>query len=328
MNNYSLIQQMLHNFALSSNFIKEASFDFEQLFFAGQEVEDNHIFVSGLARSGTTVLLNAIHESKEFSSLSYSDMPFVLAPNIWSKLHSQYKKSNYIERAHNDGILISTSSPEAFEEIFWETFKNDESNIEKKFVKYIEKVIQRHNKKRYLSKNNQNIKRLDLINKILPNSDIIIPFRNPIQHASSLLTMHNKFINESKKNKFVGQYMKLIGHTEFGPFYKPIRENSLNYINSHNINHWIEQWYKTYEFCLKKYSKNEQFIFLCYEDLCKDNSIWLKLKAKLNIKAVNNYEFKESIKEINLKFDHSLMNKCENLYSSLCELQNKKFLTF
>ena len=133
-----------------------------------------------MLRSGTTVLLNAIYESEEFSSLSYSDMPFVLAPNIWSKLHTQEKSLDYIERAHNDGILISTSSPEAFEEIFWETFQDDRSNIEKKFVKFIENVIQRHNKKRYLSKNNQNIKRLDLINKILPNSKIIIPFRNPI----------------------------------------------------------------------------------------------------------------------------------------------------
>ena len=147
MNNYSLIQQMLHIFALSSNFIREASFDLEQLLFDGHEVEDNHIFVTGLARSGTTVLLNAIYESEEFSSLSYSDMPFVLAPNIWSKLHTQEKSLDYIERAHNDGILISTSSPEAFEEIFWETFQDDRSNIEKKFVKFIENVIQRHNKK-------------------------------------------------------------------------------------------------------------------------------------------------------------------------------------
>ena len=325
MNNYSLIQQMLHIFALSSNFIREASFDLEQLLFDGHEVEDNHIFVTGLARSGTTVLLNAIYESEEFSSLSYSDMPFVLAPNIWSKLHTQEKSLDYIERAHNDGILISTSSPEAFEEIFWETFQDDRSNIEKKFVKFIENVIQRHNKKRYLSKNNQNIKRLDLINKILPNSKIIIPFRNPIQHAFSLLTMHEKFIVDAKKINFVGQYMKLIGHTEFGPFYRPIKENSLNYTDSHDINHWIEQWYKTYGTCLKQFNENESFIFLCYEDLCKDNTKWMKLKTKLNISANNNYEFKESNKKINLKFDHSLMSKCEDLYSSLCELQNKNF---
>ena len=136
-------------------------------------------------------------------------------------------------------------------------------------------------KKRYLSKNNQNIKRLDLINKILPNSKIIIPFRNPIQHAFSLLTMHEKFIVDAKKINFVGQYMKLIGHTEFGPFYRPIKENSLNYTDSHDINHWIEQWYKTYGTCLKQFNENESFIFLCYEDLCKDNTKWMKLKPSL-----------------------------------------------
>ena len=328
MNNYSWLQQKLHQFALSTKFIKETTFEYENFFVSPDESIDNNVFIAGLARSGTTILLNALFKSNEFASLAYRDMPFVLSANLWSRLSDGKQEIESRERAHKDGIKISLESPEAFEEVFWTTFDDQKIETEEKFKSYVQLIKHRYQKKRYLSKNNQNIKRLDLINKILPNSDIIIPFRNPIQHAFSLLTMHNKFINESKKNKFVGQYMKLIGHTEFGPFYKPIRENSLNYINSHNINHWIEQWYKTYEFCLKKYSKNEQFIFLCYEDLCKDNSIWLKLKAKLNIKAVNNYEFKESIKEINLKFDHSLMNKCENLYSSICELQNKKFLTF
>ena len=112
-------------------------------------------------------------------------MPFVLAPNIWSKLHTQEKSLDYIERAHNDGILISTSSPEAFEEIFWETFQDDRSNIEKNLLNLLRMLFKDITKKRYLSKNNQNIKRLDLINKILPNSKIIIPFRNPIQHANN-----------------------------------------------------------------------------------------------------------------------------------------------
>ena len=89
MNNYSWLQQKLHHIALSSNFMREAAFDIESTFFyllKGQV--DKHVFVAGLARSGTTILLNAIHESNVFASLSYKDMPFVLAPNLWSKIYS------------------------------------------------------------------------------------------------------------------------------------------------------------------------------------------------------------------------------------------------
>ena len=88
----------------------------------------------------------------------------------------------------------------------------------------------KYQKKRYLSKNNQNIRRVELISKIFPNSKILIPFRNPIQHAYSLLSQHKRFIEDSKKDKFVSHYMKWIGHTEFGPNYIPINNKNLNFI--------------------------------------------------------------------------------------------------
>ena len=61
MNNYSLLQQKLHQFALSSKFLREVMFDIESSAVSINQTDDNHVFVSGLARSGTTILLNAIH---------------------------------------------------------------------------------------------------------------------------------------------------------------------------------------------------------------------------------------------------------------------------
>ena len=122
MNNYSWLQQKLHQLALSSQFMREITFDVETYLISTKEMNDNHVFVAGLARSGTTILLNALYKSNQFSSLSYQDMPFVLAPNLWSRLSFNKQDSNLVERAHGDGIKIDTSSPEAFEEIFWKTF--------------------------------------------------------------------------------------------------------------------------------------------------------------------------------------------------------------
>ena len=215
MNNYSWLEQKLHKFALSSQFMREVTFDFESTNISPSSETGNHIFITGLARAGTTILLNALYKSNIFASLSYADMPFVLAPNLWSKISFNKKDLELKERAHGDGIKVSTESPEAFEEVFWKTFAEDDDELEEKFRVYVGNIVHKYKKERYLSKNNQNIKRVELINSIFTQSKILIPFREPIQHAYSLLTQHKKFIEVSKNDKFISKYMKWIGHTEF-----------------------------------------------------------------------------------------------------------------
>ena len=60
MNNYSWLQKKLHQLALSSQFIRETTFDVESSLFCNEQKTDNDVFVAGLARSGTTILLNAL----------------------------------------------------------------------------------------------------------------------------------------------------------------------------------------------------------------------------------------------------------------------------
>ena len=107
MKKYSWLQQKLHKLALSFQFIRETAFDVETSLISTRKTNDNHVFLAGLARSGSTILLNAIHASNQFSSLSYQDMPFVLAPNLWSKISRNKKDGNLVERAHGDGIKVS-----------------------------------------------------------------------------------------------------------------------------------------------------------------------------------------------------------------------------
>ena len=198
MNNYSWLEQKLHKFALSSQFMREVTFDFESTNISSASENENHIFITGLARAGTTILLNALYKSNIFASLSYSDMPFVVAPNLWSKISFKKKDLKLKERAHGDGIKVSTESPEAFEEVFWKTFADEDGEeLEEKFRIYITNIMYKYNKQRYLSKNNQNIRRIESISSFFSSSNILIPFREPIQHAYSLLTQHKKFIKYS-----------------------------------------------------------------------------------------------------------------------------------
>ena len=317
MNNYSWLQKKLHQFALSSKFMRESMFDIENSAISINQIDDNHVFVLGLARSGTTILLNALYKSDEFSSLSYQDMPFILAPNLWSKLSLYKKDIDLVERAHGDGIKVSTESPEAFEEVFWMTFDEDDKDTKEKFKNYVQLINQKYYKKRYLSKNNQNIRRPELISKIFPHSKILIPFRNPIQHAHSLLSQHKRFIKYSKKDNFISNYMKWIGHTEFGPNYIPINKKNLCFEDDLTINHWLEQWYLTYKQCFDNLKNNENVYFICYEKLCNANEYWLYILKILNIKDEYDFEFKESNKVISLEMDEDIIHKSLSLYKEL-----------
>ena len=147
MNNYTWLEQKLHQLALSSQFMREVIFDFESTYMPSSTKTDNHIFIAGLARSGSTILLNALHKSNIFASLSYTDMPFILAPNLWSKISINKNNLELKERAHGDGIKVSIESPEAFEEVFWKTFADEsEEELEEKFRIYVKNIMHKYKK--------------------------------------------------------------------------------------------------------------------------------------------------------------------------------------
>ena len=318
MNSYSWLEQNLHKFALSWQFMREVTFDFESTNLLSSSVSENHVFITGLARAGTTILLNALYESNNFASLTYADMPFVLAPNLWSKISLKRGDTELKERAHGDGIKFSTESPEAFEEVFWKTFYDEEfEELADKFRVYVGNILYKYKKERYLSKNNQNIKRVELISEIFTHSKILIPFREPIQHAYSLLTQHKKFIKDAKNEKFISKYMKWIGHTEFGPNYIPIHNQNLNFDNDLEINHWIEQWYLAYKNAFQSLKNKKNIYFISYEKLCSTKDYWYKIQKISKIEEYYDFEFRESKKDISLNINKELKGKVMSLYFDL-----------
>ena len=319
MNNYSMLQQFLHRFVLSSQFVREVMFDIEQSVFLkkNNNFNDNHVFVAGLARSGTTVLLNALYQSNQFASLTYDDMPFVLAPNLWEKINRRSVHGEAKERAHGDSIKVATNSPEAFEEVFWKTFDDDSKNSRELFINYISIILKKNNKTRYLSKNNQNIRRLTIISKCFPQSKILIPFRDPLQHVSSLFSQHKRFVKEQTKDKFIRNYMDWIGHSEFGLGYKMIHPSNLQYPDEMKFNHWLEQWYLTYKLVLELSAHNKECYLIGFESLCVNPNVWDEIKELVSIEKENKFLFKESKNVIDQDFDKKLSDACYILFESL-----------
>lgn len=312
MNNYNKIEKLLHDFVLSKNIINETLYELEKKIFLKKKNLKNklHVFITGLPRSGTTSILNFLYLSGEYASLTYRNMPFVLSPHF-SKLFPKKNISKKL-RAHNDGISYNINSPEAFDEIF---FNYGEQYIKNELEHYIQLILLSEKKDKYLSKNNLNYKRIDLVGSIFPNSIFLIPIRNPLHHAKSLLNQHLHFSKLQKEDDFIKRYMGYLCHNEFGlnhsHWYNPIQFDDLN-----NINYWLEQWNLFYDYIYKNFNTYQNCFFIIYEKL--DNPEYVQKiikKTKVNKNNIDFHFFRNSNKtNISIEYDQNIYKKSKLIY--------------
>ena len=337
--NYSLIDKLLHRLALNNNFLQSILYNLEKKFFKNknEEINHNHLFITGLARSGTTILLNLLYSSDIFGSLTYRDMPLTLSPNLWKSLTNKNRTAVSFDRLHGDGIKININSPEAFEEIFWK-FLLKNSYIKKKhlvfhelklshieeFKSYIGLVLKSKNKKNYLSKNNNNILRLKYLTKYFEDSTFVLMFRDPLNHANSLLKMHRKFMAFQKKDKFIENYMTMLGHYEFGLNYKFFKINESDNSNFSfdvcKLEFWLQLWYNYYKYAIQNCnSKNLKFI--SYENFCANSRKYFDelVHEKKNFRNINFNVIKNKNTTLSNP-DNYLIKKIYNLYDQLKNL--------
>ena len=276
-NTYSQLDQTLHHVAFKTYTAQVAIADVEDEIFSKQLrtcKTERPVFITALPRAGTTLLLECCANSPEFAAHCYRDMPFVLIPCLWNRFSQAFQQSvDSTERAHGDGMKISPDSPEALEEVVWKTFWkrhyqadriipwDNEANEEfnEFFRSHLRKIIllRRENSElspRYISKNNANIARTRILKQLFPDSVIIIPFRHPLQHANSLLQQHLNFLQIHNTDSFASEYMKAIGHYDFGQNLCPIdfagwfdqRESK----DATSLAFWLEYWIASYQHLL------------------------------------------------------------------------------
>ena len=164
---YSELSQLLHRMALNNYNISYKLFKRETKKIRRKNLErrQDFVIISGLARAGTTSLMNDLARIDDFVSLSYANMPFLLCPNIWAKFYKP-KKKELKERSHKDGIMIGLNSNEALEEYFFKV-KAKDSYIKDNYLSEYEispedyndylnyqSIIKLDNRKIYLAKNN------------------------------------------------------------------------------------------------------------------------------------------------------------------------------
>ncbi len=298
---YSPLSRALHRLALARPGQVEMQFDLERatapLPPAGAE-EGRHVFVAGLARAGTTALTRAIHASGAFASLTYRDMPFVAAPNLWARLAGRSRREMVrTERAHGDGVLVDYDSPEALEEPFWRAFCGDayihpqallphpvDSDTRENYRAFVSHVLARYGRSRYLAKNNNSLLRLGSLLQTFPNAVVLLPFRDPAAQSRSLHRQHARFA--ASPDPFVRDYMTWLVHHEFGPDYRPyIVDGERPGGSPQDVEHWLAVWISVYRHLLTAaQAGGEAVVPVAYEDLCAaDGVVWRALCRRIGM---------------------------------------------
>ena len=273
---YGTLDRILYRLAFRAGTAQHAMADVEEGLFADEidEVSAKHpVFISSLPRAGTTILLKLLWQTGHFATHTYRDMPFVLCPMLWNQFSSQFVETDTTrERAHGDGLEVSGTSPEAFEEMIWKHFWSDhyhENHIRPwsaddrhpAFNTFLEthmrKMIavrreMRPEATRYLSKNNLNIARLAAPPAPLQRGTFLIPFRDPVQQAASMYRQHERFLGIHEEDDFVREYMEAIGHHEFGKGLRPVDFDGWLETASDpsELAFWVEYWAAAYRHIL------------------------------------------------------------------------------
>lgn len=191
------------------------------------------IYISGLARSGTTILLEILASHDATVTHAYKDFPPVFTPYFWNWFLDRAQKQDPapVERAHGDGIVVTPHSPEALEEVLWMAFfphvhdpmhshvldaTTDASAFASFYADHMRKLLWLRRGTRYLAKGNYNITRLEYLLKLFPDARFVIPVREPVAHVVSLMRLHARFCQTHSQDPRTLRYMQRVGHFEFG----------------------------------------------------------------------------------------------------------------
>ena len=253
------------------------------------------VFVSGVARAGSTILTEAISQHPQLACHHYSDFPLSFTPYWWNSLRKRLPlpEQEPQERAHRDRLMITADSPEAIEEVLWTHFfpsahKPDCSHVmgdedthpafEKFYREHIRKLLAVRNRQRYLAKNNYQVTRLEYLLKLFPDARFIIPIRNPLSQVASLLKQHRLFSQLNAEDARVARQLQLSGHYEFGPLRCPIivDESRRAHYNEglDDLAWYASQWADVYGFLHERLQENPALASAClvvaYEKTCSE----------------------------------------------------------
>ena len=265
---------------------------------------DRPIFVAGLARSGSTILLELLNGHPDTATHQYRDFPMLFTPVFWNRAFGQIysDRAAPTERAHKDRILVTPNSPEAMEEVLWMAFFPHAHDLkanhaldaattnpafEAFYKEHIKKILLVRGGKRYLSKGNYNLTRLAYLAKLFSDARFIVPVREPLWHVASLVKQHRLFSAEERRDARILKHMRRVGHFEFGLDRRVVNVGNRDLAASINdlwargedARGYARLWASLYGFVLDQVEADPALrrstLLVRYEDLCAEPEQYL-----------------------------------------------------
>ena len=196
------------------------------------------IYVCGLARSGTTLLHEAIASHPSVATHRMKDYPMAFTPYWWRRATAKLRPSPPRERAHRDGIMITSESPDALEEMLWMAFfphAHDPSRcnvlgaderhpqFESFYAAHVRKLLLAERASRYAAKANYHVARLAYLVRRFPDARFLIAVRSPARQIGSLMRQHEWFCQVHRRHPKALAFMQRTGHFEFGLDRRPLQ---------------------------------------------------------------------------------------------------------
>ena len=256
---------------------------------------DRPIYVTGIARAGTTIVLELLSRHPDLATHKYRDFPGQFVPVWWNKGQG---KQEFVpqERAHGDRLQVTQDSPEAMEEPLWMAFfdqahRSDVSNVldrstenprfEQFYRDHLRKLMMVRQRPRYLAKGNYNLTRLAYLQQLVPSSRFVVVVRNPRDHIASLIKQHRLFCAGQQKFPRALAHLQHVGHFEFGLDRRAVcvgdsvaQEVKGLWQQGHEVRGTARYWASIYGWLLGQLAGDSELadstLLLRYEDLCLD----------------------------------------------------------
>ncbi|QDU41489.1 hypothetical protein Mal4_58570 [Maioricimonas rarisocia] len=273
------------------------------------------VYIAGIARSGSTILLEAIAAHRCVGTHQYRDFPGLMTPVWWNRALSRQPVSPPVERAHGDGLMITPESPEALEEVLWMAYFNhlhdpdvsnvlgrdiDRADFARFYTEHLRKLLLVRGASRYASKGNYNFTRLAYLQSLFADARFLVTIRHPVHHIASLMKQHRLFVEGERRHPRALVRMQRVGHFEFGLDRRAINVGNAETIeeieslweNGDDVRGWARYWAHLYGWMADQLKDDRQLAeavrVVRFEDMCDDAAGELeqiRLHCELNADA-------------------------------------------
>ncbi len=259
---------------------------------------DKPIYISGLARSGTSVLIEIVASHPQVMTHQYRDFPFLFIPYWWRQTleRSAQPVGAAVERAHGDRLMVTSQSPEAMEEMLWMAYfrrlhdphgcsaldtATTNAAFERFYRDHIRKLLLISGRKRYASKGNYNLTRMVYLQRLFPDARFVLPVRRPREHIASLMKQHQLFGAAARRHPRSVAHLDRVGHFEFGVHRHCINPDARSDViesietlwrQGEEVRGWARYWANLYRWVNAQLQSNESLrrstLIVRYEDMC------------------------------------------------------------